>query len=112
MNFFRRLKAAWMFLSIDPFVDLPKDFWTIGDAQILVSKMSDESGLKLGRILANRVARAQMNATLKASDRFDQGYACGCRATTALIDSLGVISVSERAEESEENPEPLAQYRV
>lgn len=91
-TFLRRLKAAWLFYRIDPYIALPADYWLRNDSEVLSHFLTGETGRKLARILSNRVSQAQLHATLKTSTPYDAGYAGGCRGTTAFIDSLLTIS--------------------
>lgn len=93
MRFFRRLKAAWSFWKSEPYISLPANFWLRGDSERLSLFLSSETGLKLGKLLSNRIAQSAVQATLKNSTPYDSGYAGGCRGTATFIDSLLEISL-------------------
>lgn len=91
--FLRRLKAAWSFWKSEPYLSLPDNFWTRGDAERLSIFLLSETGSRLGKLLSNRISQSAVQATLKSSTSYDSGYAGGCRGTTSFIDSLLEISL-------------------
>ncbi len=103
MNWFRRLKAAWLFTRIEPY--LPQYKWAQGDSEALSIFMTSETGKKLRRMLSNRVIQTATQATLKTSDKYESGYAGGCRGTAAFIDSHLTISPWDGASPETEDVE-------
>lgn len=89
MSFFRRLRAARLFLRCQPYIDLPNDVWTSEDRAAWLHFRGSPAGRKLGVILSNQVARSAVIATAAQHDIAHAcGYACGIRGTVAVLDSL------------------------
>jgi hypothetical protein len=101
-EFFRRLKAAWLFMRKYPYVALPDNYWTSADAKALSNFLGSDTGMKFRHLRWNRVYLAQQRAiTDRADPAYSAGIAFGIFGTVAEEDSLLQISLPESA--SQEN---------
>lgn len=96
-EFFRRLKAAWLFMRKYPYVTLPDNYWTSADAKALSNFLGSDTGMKFRHLRWNRVYLAQQRAiTDRADPAYSAGIAFGIFGTVAEEDSLLQVSLPEQ----------------
>jgi hypothetical protein len=89
MTFFRRLKAAWQYLSYMPYEDYAdhEDFWREEDSRTVQHFWNSPTGQKLRTKCNNLVVRSAVNATRDATNPvYRNGYAAGVAATFTWLD--------------------------
>src|SRR6266566_4274870 len=104
MNFFRRLKAAWLFSQVHPHVDdLPPNFWIDEDAKALSKFLTSRTGQKWRLMMLKHVQNSAFRAIIERNyAAYECGYASGCRGLMAVSDSLLKVNAPE-SESSTEN---------
>ena len=92
-NLIRRLRAAWHFWQFYPSTQLPNNFWTDPDARSLSNFLTSDTGIKMRRILLEKVNMSAQRAIMEQrNSKYMSGMAFGIRGTVAEIDSLLQIS--------------------
>ena len=92
-NLLRRLKAAWHFWKYFPSTQLPNNFWTDFDARALSTFLTSDAGIKLRRILLEKVTLSAQRAIMEQrNSKYMAGVAWGIRSAVAELDSLLIIS--------------------
>lgn len=101
MNFLRRLKAAWLFYKVAPYIEEAdaENFWTDDDANTLLRFFSGYTGNKLRMRLNNYANKAACNAVRQQGDyAYNAGIAAGIAMGVGAITSHFPSGTSNSAE--------------
>lgn len=110
MNFLRRLKAAWLFYKVAPYIEEAdaENFWTDEDANSLLHYFSGYSGNKLRIRLNNYANKAACNAVRQQGDyAYNAGIAAGIAMGVGAITSH-FPQATANSSESEQTEEETA----
>ena len=107
MNFFRRIKAAWLFSQVHPHVDdFKPDFWEEQDAKDLSRFLTSRTGRKWRLLMLKHVQNAAFRAIIERNyAAYECGYASGCRGLMAVNDSLLKTPAPESESQTEQEPD-------